>query len=77
MTAERGLPISHVAYSDQITEADAPYGYYVLALRDQCSEDLWGSTNMGWFAVQRATADVFEVDDLTDWKLGRRVTGGS
>ena len=77
VTTERGLPISHVAYCDQITEADAPSGYYVLALRAQCSEDLCGSTNMGWFAVQKATADVFEVDDVTDWKLGRRVTGGS
>lgn len=77
VTAERGLPISHVAYCDRITEADAPSGYYVLALRAQCSEDLCGSTNMGWFAVQKATADVFEVDDVTDWKLGRRVTGGS
>ncbi|MGH7028548.1 MAG: hypothetical protein ACREEF_14565 [Brevundimonas sp.] len=77
VTAQRGLPISHVAYCDQITEADAPSGYYVLALRAQCSEDLCGSTNMGWFAVQKATADVFKVDDVADWKLGRRVTGGS
>lgn len=77
VTAERGLPINHVAYCDQIADLDAPSGYYFMALRAQCSEDLCGSTNMGWFAVQKATADVFEVADVADWKLGRRVTGGS
>ncbi|WP_146112144.1 MULTISPECIES: hypothetical protein [unclassified Brevundimonas] len=74
VTAQRGLPITHVAYCDQTREADSPSGFYIMALRAQCSDDLCGSTNMGWFAVQKATADIFEVDDVTDWKLGRRVT---
>jgi len=77
VTAQRGLPISHVATCDHIAEADGLAGYYVLALRARCQEDLCGSTSMGWFAVQKATADVFEVRDLTNGKLGRRVTGGS
>lgn len=77
VTAQRGLPIGHVAHCDQLAETDALSGYYVLALRAHCSDELCGSTNMGWFAVQKATADVFEVDDIADWKLGRRVTGGS
>lgn len=77
VTAQRGLPISHVATCDHIAEADGLAGYYVLALRARCQEDLCGSTNMGWFAVQNTTADVFEVSDLTNGKLGRRVTGGS
>jgi hypothetical protein len=73
VTAQRGLPASHVAFCDDIPEADSPVGYFILALRAHCSEDLCGSTNMGWFAVQRATGDVFEVDDVTDWRLGRSV----
>lgn len=44
-----------------------------MALRADCSEELCGSTNMGWFAVQKATGDVFEVDDVADWTLGRHV----
>lgn len=73
VTAQNGLSASHVAFCDDIPEADSPAGYYVMALRAHCSEELCGSTNMGWFAVQKATGDVFEVDDVTDWKLGRRV----
>ena len=74
VTAQNGLPTSHVSFCDHIAEADGPAGYYVMALRAHCSEELCGSTNMGWFAVQKATGDVFEVDDVTDWKLGRRVS---
>lgn len=70
VTAQSGLPTSHVAFSDDIAEAASPAGYYVMALRANCSEELCGSTNMGWFAVQKATGDVFEVDTVTDWKLG-------
>lgn len=73
VSAQRGLQASHVAFCDDIPEADSPAGYYVTALRAHCLEELCGSTNMGWFAVQKATGDVFEVDDVTDWKLGRRV----
>ena len=73
VTAQNGLPTSHVAFCDDIAEADSPAGYYGMALRAHCFEELCGSTNMGWFAVRRATGDVFEVDDVTDWKLGRRV----
>ena len=73
VTAQNGLPTSHVAFCDDLAEVDSPAGYYVMALRAKCSEEICGSTNMGWFAVQKATGDVFEVDDVTDWKLGRRV----
>ncbi|MET4683381.1 hypothetical protein [Brevundimonas faecalis] len=73
VTAQRGLEPSHVAFCDDISEGDTPAGYYVTALRAHCSEDLCGSTNMGWFAVQKATGEVFEVEDVTDWRLGRRV----
>ncbi|WP_374516898.1 hypothetical protein [Brevundimonas sp.] len=77
VTAQRGLPPSHVALCDHIPEADGPRGYFVLALRAHCFEDLCGSTSMGWFAVQKATGDVFEVEDMSAWKLGRRLPRGS
>lgn len=77
VTAERRLPTDHVASCDQMAVVDIPSGYYVMALRARCPDDVCGSTNMGWFAVRKATAEVFEVDDLADWKLGRRVTGGA
>ena len=77
VTSERHLPVSHVAYCDDIAEADSPVGYYVTALRAYCKEELCGSTNMGWFAVNKATGEVFEVVDVSDWKLGRRVTQGT
>lgn len=77
VTAQRGLPTTHVAFCDDIAEADSRSGYYVMALHAHCSEAVCGSTNMGWFAVQKATGDVFEVDDVADWKLGRRVPGVS
>ncbi|MBX9460982.1 MAG: hypothetical protein KL785_07775 [Brevundimonas sp.] len=73
VTAQRRLPTSHVAFCDDVSEADSLAGYYVMALRAHCLEELCGSTNMGWFAVQRASGEVFEVDDVADWKLGRRV----
>lgn len=73
VTAQNGLPASHVVFCDEIAEADSPSGYYVMALRARCAEELCGSTNMGWFAVQKTTGDVFEVEDVADWTLGRRV----
>lgn len=76
VTAERGLPVSHVAMCEHITEEDGRPGYYIMALRAHCREKLCGSTLMGWFAVREATGDVFEVD-VTDWRIGRRVTESS
>lgn len=76
VTAEWGLPVSHVAMCDHSTEENGRPGYYIMALRAHCREELCGSTLMGWYAVQKATGEVFEVD-VTDWSLGRRVDGGS
>lgn len=76
VTAQRGLPASHVAYCDGISEGDGPPGYYVLALRAHCREELCGSTLMGWFAVKKATGEVFEVE-VGDWKVGRAVAEGA
>ena len=76
VTAERGLPISHVAVCDPVSKESGRPGYQVLALRAHCREELCGSTLMGWFAVREATGEVFEVD-VTDWKPGRRVDGAA
>lgn len=73
VTAEKHLPAGHVAYCDPIGEADGRPRYYIMGLRAHCLEDVCGSTLMGWFAVERATGDVFEVDDVAEWTLGRRV----
>ena len=69
VTTQRGLPASHVAFCEHIPAADSPDGYYLMALRAHCSEELCGSTNMGWFVVQKATGDVFEWD-VAESKLG-------
>ena len=75
VTAERGLPVSHVATCDPGNEESGRPGYYIVALRAHCREELCGSTLMGWFAVRKATGEVFEVD-VADWEPGRRVRGG-
>ena len=75
VTARRSLPISHVAVCDDIAEADGPEGFYVMALLAHCSEAVCGSTNMGWFAVEKATGDVFDWD-VAEWKLGPLVAEG-
>lgn len=72
VTAQRGLPTSHVAVCEGISEGAGPPDYYVMALRAHCREEMCGSTLMGWFAVKKATGEVFEVD-VGDWKVGRAV----
>ena len=76
VTAQRRLPISHVAVCDGVSEGDGPPGYYVMALRAHCREEMCGSTLMGWFAVKKASGEVFEVD-VEDWKVGRAVAEGA
>lgn len=74
VTAERDLPVSHVAMCDPVSDENGRPGYYIMALRAHCREELCGSSLMGWYAVQKATGEVFEVD-VADWALGRRVRG--
>jgi hypothetical protein len=70
VTALRGLPTSHVAMCDHATDDDTSGGHYVMALRAQCTtEAICGSTNMGWFAVRKATGDVFEWN-VGEWRVG-------
>lgn len=70
VTAQRGLPTSHVAVCEGISEGSGPPGYYVMALRAHCREEMCGSTLMGWFAVKKATGEVFEWD-VAEWRVGQ------
>lgn len=63
------VPISTIAFCDIMAAADSPRGYYVLALHSNRVCDGICSTNMGWFAVHRATGRVFEWDVAED-RLG-------
>ena len=71
-SARYHFPVSEIAFCDIIPEADSPTGYYVLALHGR-RPDCGGicSTNMGWFAVQKATGRVF------DWDVGEQKLGPS
>jgi hypothetical protein len=75
--AARGhFPVSAIAFCDVTVSDSRPKGYYILGLhgkRDDCGGDVCGSTLMGWFAVQKATGQVFEWDMVED-KLGPPVT---
>jgi len=74
VSARGHFPISAIAFCDMIPADSSPKELYVLALhgrRHDC--DGICSTNMGWFAVQKATGRVFEWD-VTEDKLGRAVT---
>ena len=56
-------PMQAIAFCDFVSQATSPAGYYVLALHGK-RRDCTGicSTNMGWFAVRKATGEIFEWD---------------
>ena len=67
--AVRRFPRSRIAFCDVISRADSPRGFYVLALHSNRRCDGICSTNLGWFAVDRATGRVFEWD-VAENRLG-------
>lgn len=69
LARHRDVPESVIAFCDIIPADQAPSGYFVMALHSSRQCDGICSTNMGWFAVEKATGDVFEWD-VADWKLG-------
>ena len=69
VSAKREFSISAIAFCDIIPEASSPMNYYVLALHSRRDCDGICSTNMGWFAVEKATGRVFNWD-VAEWKLG-------
>lgn len=73
ITVLRGLPATHVARCEPMS-GDAEH--YALVLYAHCREELCGSTSMGWFAVRKATGEVFEWD-VSNEKAGAPVGLGS
>jgi len=69
VSAARHFPVSNIRSCDALSAANSPGGFYVLALRGFCKEELCGSTLMGWFAVQSGTGRVFEWD-VGEMRLG-------
>ncbi len=65
-TARDHFPIAKVASCDFIVPEAQPDGFYVLALHGRRSEDICGSTLLGWFAIEKSRGRVFEFD-LEDW----------
>lgn len=75
ISAKLSIPASKVLWCDVIVPESQPKGYFVLALhgsRTDCG-GVCGSTNIGWFAVQKTTRRVFEWD-VAEWRLGQLVT---
>lgn len=72
ITAQHHLPESRAAFCDPIAAADGLQGYYVMALHSDRECEGICSTNMGWFAVQQSTGDVFEWN-VADWELGQEI----
>jgi hypothetical protein len=57
------IPMRAIAFCDVIPSDSSPHAFYVMALHGK-REDCTGicSTNMGWFAVKKATGQIFEWD---------------
>ena len=70
VSASRHFPISTIAFCDMATN---PRGYYVLALHSSRRCDGFCSTNMGWFAVRKATGRVYEWN-VADDNLGQTIS---
>jgi len=69
VTTKRNLLSTHVALCDHLPEESVPRGYYVLALYADCAAQLCGSGNIGWFAVEQTTGEVFDFKVAT-WEIG-------
>ena len=62
-------PVSSIPFCEPLRAAASPRGYYILALRGRCREEVCGSTLIGWYAVRKRTGGVFEWDVAHD-RLG-------
>ena len=72
VAARDQFPVSRVAFCEVIPVAESPREYYVLALHSGRSCEYICSTNLGWFAVERSSARVFDWD-VGDWAVGSEV----
>jgi hypothetical protein len=74
--ARANFPLRRIAFCDIISREDSPAGFYILALHSNRRCDGICSTNLGWFAVQRATGRLFEWD-VAEQRLGPSLGAGS
>ncbi|WP_143007368.1 hypothetical protein [Brevundimonas sp. 374] len=72
-TDSHRFPAASAAFCDHVAAEFNPAGYYVLSLHSDRDCDGICSTNLGWFAVQRSTGEVFDWD-MAESKLGSPVT---
>jgi hypothetical protein len=68
-TGSNRFPAASAAFCDHVAVEFNPAGYYVLSLHSDRDCDGICSTNLGWFAVQRSTGEVFDWD-IAESKLG-------
>ena len=62
------------AFCDHVAAETNPTGYYVLSLHSGRDCDGICSTNLGWFAVQKSTGEVFNWN-VAESKLGSPIAG--
>ncbi len=73
LAAFRHYPMEMMAYCD-VLSTYVPRGYYVMAIHSRRACEGICSTNMGWFAIHKATGRVFEWD-VTEDRPGPEVAG--
>lgn len=73
-TDSHRFPAASAAFCDQMVGEFNPADYYVLSLHSDRDCDGICSTNLGWFAVQRSTGEVFDWD-MAESKLGPPISG--
>jgi len=72
---QRLSPATSIRLFCDIIPADSGLaGFYVLSVHSGRQCDGICSSNMGWFAVEKASGKIFEWD-VGEWKLGPRVKG--
>ena len=69
VSASRDFPASIIAYCDTLPADGRPNDLYVLALHSKRECEGICSTNMGWFAAQKAPGRVFGWD-VAEGKIG-------
>jgi hypothetical protein len=63
------VPDGVIAFCDSIPADSSPAEFYVMALHSNRICEGICSTNMGWYAIHKATGRVYEWD-VGEWKLG-------
>ncbi len=75
VTAVRDVPGGVIGFCDIIPADSSPADFYVITLHSNRICEGICSTNMGTYAVHKATGRIFEWD-VGEWQLGPPVVGG-